>query len=102
MAIVTTYVCDVTGRNGTNREDFIDVEIKAREQEAHQYSSNGFRQKGVMTIQKLIHRDVAAKLNLLSVAVAEAEPEVSFEGKLKTLLKDYVADLVQDHLDNQP
>jgi hypothetical protein len=52
-----------------------------------------------------MHKDIALKLGIVPAKVydnaATTPPEVTFEGKLKALLEDHVAELVQNHLDNQ-
>lgn len=101
MAIVTTYVCDVTGKSGTERADFVEVKISADEAYKHVHMSSGYAVRNLL-IKKLIHKDVAAKLNLLAdVPEAKAEPEVSMEAKLKVLLKDYVAELVDSAMEDR-
>lgn len=88
MAVVTTYVCDVSGVSGQDKKDFIEVRIDA---------DLGKPSYDRVTITKLIHRDVALKLNLVKPQKDEvAQPEVTFESKLTTLLTDYIGDLVYD------
>lgn len=96
MSIVTTYVCDVSGKNGTNREDFVDVQIATTEH--YKYAHNGVVQRqSPTTVVKLVHKEVAIKLNLIKAAKDEAPvPEVTFEGKLKALLTEYVDSIVAD------
>jgi hypothetical protein len=105
MAIVTTYVCDVTGKSGANKEDFVTVEIRS-----NAYFSNNmgasYSQFGAKTISKLVHLDIAKKLNLVdtyrgSSTEVTKPPEVSFEGKLKALLEDFVQEIVEGNLENR-
>lgn len=94
MSIVTTYVCDVSGKNGTNREDFVDVQISAN---GH-YRTSPTTTTGYtpLRINKLVHKDIAIKLNLYSAPPDTPVPEVTFEGKLKALLTEYVDSIVAD------
>ena len=93
MAIVTTYVCDVSGVSGQDKKDFVEVKM---------YSDLGKASYDRVIITKLIHRDVALRLNLVKPQHDEVvQPEVTFESKLTTLLKDYVADLVCDEVSSQ-
>lgn len=88
MAIVTTYVCDVSGVTGTDKKDFVEVRIDA---------DLGKASYDRITINKLIHRDVALKLNLVKPKSDEKQqPDPTFESKLTTLLTDYINDLVYD------
>lgn len=101
MAIVTTYVCDVTGKSGTEKPDFVEVSIVATQ---FQYQSSGYcSQFKAADIKKLVHKDVAQKLNLYHYEDAKntVQPEVTFEGKLKALLEDFVQEIVEDNLADQ-
>lgn len=96
MGIITTYVCDVSGKQG-EKKDFVEVEIKSQRFDAINYLI------GQNQIKKLVHKDVAIKLGLVSVRAPEVAPEVvpTFESQLSTLLKDYIADLVYDEVADQ-
>jgi len=95
MSIVTTYVCDVSGKNGTNREDFVDVQISATEY--WKVGQHAASTKTPVKVSKLVCRDIALKLNLIPVAKDDpVVPEVTFEGKLKALLTDYIDTIVAD------
>lgn len=100
MATIITYVCDVSGVNGTNKEDFVDVKISSTYYEpfGDSFSGRNFNQP-----VKLIHKDVAKRLGLLPPPKSpeEAPAEVTFESKLVALMKEWTEDLVQTHLDNQ-
>jgi hypothetical protein len=88
MAIITTYVCDVTGKQG-EQKDFVKVDITA------QKLVDGYYDK--TSQQKLIHIDVARKLNLISPPKGqEAEPEPTLESKLMVLLKEYISDIAYE------
>jgi hypothetical protein len=102
MAVVTTYVCDVSGKSGTERKDFVDVQISATHHIPSPHYASGHVTSSV-NVKKLIHKYVAAKLNLLLPQEQEKSeaPEVSLEGKLKALLKDYVAELVEEHMEER-
>lgn len=98
MAVVTTYICDISGKSGSDVKDFVEVDISGTWQ-AHPRTYNK-----VKRIKKLIHIDTAYKFGLVNEATAPSPTpvqEITFEGKLKALLEDHVANLVQDHLDNQ-
>lgn len=99
MAIVTTYVCDVSGVSGTDRKDFCDIEISNKIYSAF---GDGFCSQ-TKTDKRIVHKDVAKRLGLTFEKKEEAEkiPEVTFESKLKTLLQDWVGDLVQADLENR-
>jgi hypothetical protein len=91
MAVVTTYVCDVSGVSGNNKNDFVNVKIDGDTDKAS-YDR--------ITITKLIHRDVALKLNLVKTKKDEVvQPEVTFESKLTTLLTDFISNLVYDEVE---
>jgi len=93
MAIVTTYVCDVSGVSGTDKKDFVEVRIDTD-------ISKSYYDR--ITINKLIHRDVALRLNLVKPQGAEVkQPEPTFESKLTTLLTDYIHDLVYEEVSSQ-
>lgn len=96
MGIVTNYVCDVSGKTGTDRSQFVDVTIKAS-------ACGNYYNK--VNIDKIIHIDVAKRLNLVLPEKGETpQPEISLEGKLKALLVEYVdqiaADAVQANFEN--
>lgn len=95
MAIITTYVCDVSGKQGNDISEFVKVNISTR---GHRKDGSS-DYSGISTNEKFIHREVALKLNIIGVRKdlnEEAQPEVTFESKLTTLLKDYINDLVAD------
>jgi len=102
MAIVTTYVCDVTGKSGIERKDFVDMQISAMHHVPYPHMATGHTIQAV-TVKKLVHKDVAEKLNLLLPPEQDKSeaPQVSFESKLKTMLKDYVAELVEEHMEER-
>lgn len=84
MGIITTYICDVSGKQGTS-EEFVEVTIAITKAD---YRSS-INAKPI--IKKLVHIDVATKLHLILPAKdAETTPEPTLESKLTTLLKEYV------------
>lgn len=96
MAIVTTYVCDVTGKTGESKDQFVDVSINSK------LTNGSYSLNRQHEIKKLVHIDVAEKLGLLSqLKGVTQQPEVTFEGKLKVLLEDFVQSIVEDNLANQ-
>lgn len=105
MGIVTNYVCDVSGKSGTNKSEFVTVKINS---ECYWETSPGTYSTDYnlnVSITKLIHKDIANKLNLIQPKKdAPAQPEVSLEGKLKALLIEYVDSIVEDavsvHMEN--
>jgi hypothetical protein len=100
MAVVTTYVCDVTGKSGTEKTDFVDVEIKAQSYERR--SEAYVSALPAKYIKKLVHIDVANKLGLVDPPKDQpTQPEVTFEGKLKALLEDFVQGVVEANLENR-
>lgn len=93
MAIVTTYVCDVSGKNGTEKFDFVTIEIIASENRL----VRGYHAVEKVKVNKLVHKDIAAKLNLLAIeGDVKEQPEVTFESKLAILLKDYVEEIAYE------
>lgn len=93
MAIVTTYVCDVSGLSGTDKKDFIDVRISA---DNSNVPGIGYSQRQLV-ITKLLHISVARKLNLVSIPNGEElQPEVTIESKLAALMKDYIQEIAYE------
>jgi hypothetical protein len=96
MAIVTTYVCDVSGKASQDKVDFVEVTISAHE--FYYLGSAPYIKNDTKKAQtKFIHKDVAGKLALLNPAKgADAQPEPTFESKLATLLKDYIEEIAYE------
>jgi len=99
MSIVTTYICDVSGKSGMDRAEFVVVDITAQSNQPTSYDRT-------VRIQKYVHIDVAKKLGLVTLKSTEAAiQELSFEAKLTALLVPYidqiVEDAVSDHLSNR-
>jgi hypothetical protein len=88
MAIITTYVCDVSGVTGA-KEDFVDVQIRANKT----YGGNSY---DTVIINKVIHKDVALKLNLVKDKVELQQPEPTFESKLGVLLREFVEEIAYE------
>ena len=88
MAIVTTYICDISGKQGV-QEDFFEIKITTTPSgKAHiHYSQN------IQT--KLVHKEVAEKLHLC-VLKDNPNPEPTFESKLSALLIDYVKEIAYE------
>lgn len=105
MPIITTYVCDVTGFSSTKKEDFAEIQISGHywEDGNQQYKTQ------LKRIDKMVKKEVAIKLGLAlpntrmqeeeKRIAEEAQVSVSFEGQLKALLKDWVADIAQEVVD---
>lgn len=90
MAIITTYVCDVSGKQG-NPEEFVKINLRC---DKVAYTSPFHL---VTTTEKVIHVDVARKLNLVHAQkYDEVQPEPTLEIKLLTLLKDYVSEIAYE------
>lgn len=88
MAIVTTYVCDVSGESSTNPDDFFHIRIISKPingasyQEQHHIS--------------YLHKTVAERLGFKAVPKDQAPPEVTLEDKLTELVRGIVSDEVHD------
>lgn len=97
MGIVTTYICDISGKQG-DKKDFVNVVIKSTPE-----ISGYFAYTESTTITKFVHYDVAVKLGILNPRSKDNAPEQvpTFESQLSTLLKDYIADLVYDEVADQ-
>jgi hypothetical protein len=95
MAIVTTYICDISGKQGDKKE-FVTVIINSTPHSNEGYSYQG----GSKTIEKLVHYDVALKLGIIDPRKSDVLPEQTptFESQLSVLLKDYIADMVYDEV----
>lgn len=87
MAVITTYVCDVSGKQG-NQEDFFEVKVTATPSGKSGYYSQ-------CSLLKLVHKDIAEKLHLV-VVKENPPPELTLESKLMVLLKDYIADIAYE------
>ena len=99
MAILTTYVCDVTGRASDNKEQFISVEVGVTSFKNYGF---GHSSSKINTITKLVHFDVANKLGLIPPKKEdEPQPQVTFESQLTTILKDYINDIVYEEVSAQ-
>ena len=88
MAIVTTYICDISGKQGV-QEDFFDIEISCLP------CGKNRTQYGATTQKKLVHKEVAEKLHLRTIK-DNPNPEPTFESKLSALLKEYVEDIAYE------
>ena len=97
MGIVTTYICDISGKQG-NKDDFVSVKINATS--FSKMTAGGYVYPSEkVEIEKFIHKDVAEKLKLLPQQQSRDDiPTPTFESQLTTLLKDYIADLVYDEV----
>jgi hypothetical protein len=90
MAMITTFVCDVSGKVGP-AEEFLNIGINLSKQN---YAAPF---QTVSNFSKLIHIDVARKLNLvLPPKGVEAQPEPTLESKLLVLLKEYITDIAYE------
>lgn len=102
MSIITTYVCDISGVQGSNRDDFVEVEISTKQYTTSlptrvsagtTYSSNAFKQT------RMLHKDAAKKIGVWAPATpsgTEPEPDpTSFEQKVVVLLKDWMTDIAK-------
>lgn len=90
MAMITTFICDVSGKVG-ERNEFINVGFNLSKQDYQSSFST------VTNFSKLVHIDVARKLNLvLPEKGVEAQPEPTLESKLLVLLKEYIQDIAYE------
>ena len=98
MAIVTTYICDISGKQGV-REDFVQVNINSLSFDTNAYRY-GCHKKD---ITKLVHYDVALKLGVIEPKSNDVVPEQTptFESQLSVLLKDYISDVVYEQVETQ-
>lgn len=88
MAIVTTYVCDVSGVQG-EAKDFVKVTIAADK------ITGGWQNR--KSVDKIVHMDVARKLNLINPDTKQdVVPEPTLESKLLVLLKEYIQDIAYE------
>jgi len=99
MGIVTTYICDISGKQG-DKKDFVNVVLKSTPESTIGY---GGAYLATTTINKFVHYDVAVKLGILNPRSKDVAPEQvpTFESQLSALLKDYIADLVYDEVADQ-
>lgn len=102
MPVITTYVCDVTGKTSPVQSDFATVTINAsyKELPTSLYVTTH-------KVEKLVHKEVLAKLGLTlptprkdaeDAAVAEI---MSFQGQLANLLRPMIEEIAQEVADNQ-
>lgn len=87
MAIITSYICDVSGKQG-DQEDFFEVKVVATPSGKSGYYAN-------CSLVKLVHKDVAEKLHLV-VIKDNHNPEPTLESKLLVLLKEYITDIAYE------
>jgi hypothetical protein len=93
MAVITTYICDVSGVSGTVQADFVEVSIIA---DNSKIPGIGYSQRTKL-VKRLVHIDVARKLNLVySVSKEEHVPEPTFESKLAILLKERIEEIAYE------
>lgn len=95
MAIVTNYICDVSGKSSTDKTDFITVTINCvADPSGYYYGCH------TMAISKLIHKETAAKLKLLPINHGakedETTPTPTFESQINTLLRDFVQEIAYE------
>ncbi len=97
MAVITTFVCDVSGFTSTVKSDFVEVTIQAigyTKSMGDSYYQDSNRKK---TTTKLVSKAVADKLNLIHPAKdVEAQPEPTLESKLLTLMRDYIQEIAYE------
>ncbi|MGZ8887960.1 MAG: hypothetical protein ACXW1D_00210 [Halobacteriota archaeon] len=90
MGIITTYVCDVSGKTG-EKSDFVTVKVTSRAVwETCSYYD-------YVSVDKVVHKDVALKLHLMEPKSSdEAAPEPTTESKLLALMKDFITDIAYE------
>lgn len=103
VAVITTFVCDVTGVQSQDKSQFVDITITAAGYSEYNRGSGVYSSGlGEKVTSKFVHKDVANKLCLLELPKsAEAVPEPTFESKLQTLLADYINELVYEEVSSQ-
>ncbi len=90
MAIITTYICDVSGMQGA-ATDFVEINITPSKVSYH----SNFHT--TPSVKKIIHKSVAEKFKfLLPQKGTEETPEPTLESKLIALLKDYVSEIAYE------
>lgn len=102
MPQIITYVCDISGKSSTVAADFAEVKVSSQ-----YYETEGARYKTGHSIEKLVHKEVLAKLGLTlpkpstEAEEAAAAPAVSFEAQLKSVLRPWVEEIAQEIVDNR-
>ena len=104
MAVITTYVCDVSGISSADKSEFVQVMLQASVFQKSIHHQGGYKHDHKPQVIRIVYKDVAVRLGLVNhnefdIKAVEV-PEITFEGKLKALLEDHVTDLVQGHLEN--
>lgn len=87
MAIITSYICDVSGKQG-NQEDFFEIKVIATPSGKGSYYQS-------CSVHKFIHKDIAEKMHL-AVVKDNPNPEPTLESKLLVLLKEYITDIAYE------
>lgn len=89
MAIVTTYVCDISGASSTEQSDFMRVQITSSPISGTSYET----QNKIM----FLHNEVATRLGFKKVPRNQEQPKpVSIEDQLIELIGGIVSDQVHD------
>lgn len=101
MALIKTYICDVSGKQSNLAEDFFSVSIESTEIRADGNHYRGGSKN--CSVIKLVHKEVANKLGLIktNIKTEEIVPEVTFESQLTVLLKDYINEIVYEEVSTQ-
>jgi hypothetical protein len=89
MALIKTYVCDVSGKSGTNEEDYFEISITSRPSGKGSYYQTN-------VLKKLLHKDVAEKLHLVKVKEPENNPTPTLESQLLALLQEWKDSIVEE------
>jgi hypothetical protein len=98
MAILTTYTCDISGKQGIDRKDFIDLTLSGVVHLNHGCRSS------IKTLSKLIHIDTAKSLGLVAVELKKDEapiPVPTLESVLKAIIYDGIKEIVNNELDDR-
>ena len=94
MAIVTNYICDVSGKSSTDKKDFITVTINCVA------DPTSYPRQLLVSIEKLLHKETAAKLKLLPISHGDKEdktiPTPTIESQIATLLRDFVQEIAYE------
>lgn len=105
MAVITTYVCDITGHSSQDKSDFVEVTITSKSYSKPTTSStygvdkDGYTWAAGKAVTKFISKEAAVKLHLgayLPKPEENPNPVPSFESQIATLIRDYVTEIAVD------
>lgn len=106
MGIVTTYVCDISGKSSQDKTEFVEITItgcgfgdynKDYPDKQRNYYQDVNNKK---IVNKFVYKDVAEKFGLIKAKEETSSPEVTFESKLIALLQDWKDSIVEEATEN--